>query len=46
MGFLKRSGEKDNLQSGGRTIRGYWLLGVIGLLVATTVAWSYLIIRT
>ncbi|MES9970118.1 MAG: phosphomannomutase/phosphoglucomutase [Candidatus Thiodiazotropha sp.] len=43
MGFLKRSGEQNNLQSGGRTIRGYWLLGVIALLVVTAAVWAYLV---
>jgi phosphomannomutase/phosphoglucomutase len=41
MGFLKKSGEGKSLQSGGRTIRGYWLIGVLGMLVLTILAWSY-----
>jgi phosphomannomutase/phosphoglucomutase len=42
MGFLKRNGVRSNRQNGGRTIRGYWLLGVIGLLVVTLATWAYL----
>jgi phosphomannomutase/phosphoglucomutase len=42
MGFLKRDGESSDRQSGGRTIRGYWLQGIIGLLVAMAITWAYL----
>ncbi|MEW8164612.1 MAG: hypothetical protein AB2798_18110, partial [Candidatus Thiodiazotropha endolucinida] len=42
MGFLQRNGETNKQQGGGRTIRGYWLLGVLGLLILTVAAWSYL----
>ncbi|MEW8226641.1 MAG: phosphomannomutase/phosphoglucomutase [Candidatus Thiodiazotropha endolucinida] len=42
MGLLKRNGETNKQQGGGRTIRGYWLLGVLGLLILTVAAWSYL----
>jgi phosphomannomutase/phosphoglucomutase len=42
MGFLKRNGERNYQQNSGRTIRGYWLLGVIGLLVAMLATWAYL----
>lgn len=43
MGFLKSSGEGSSQQNGGRTIRGYWLLGVLGVLVLTALAWSYVV---
>jgi phosphomannomutase/phosphoglucomutase len=42
MGLLKRNGEGSKSKSGGRTIRGYWLLGVIGLLIVMVVTWAYL----
>lgn len=43
MGFLKHKGEGSNQQKGGRTIRSYWIQGMIGLLVITLAAWGYLI---
>ncbi|MEW8508296.1 MAG: phosphomannomutase/phosphoglucomutase [Candidatus Thiodiazotropha sp.] len=43
MGLLKTSGDGKGQRNGGRTIRGYWLLGVIGVLVLTVLAWAYVV---
>jgi phosphomannomutase/phosphoglucomutase len=43
MGFLKIKGDGSNQQKGGRTIRTYWLQGIVGLLAVTLIVWIYLI---
>jgi phosphomannomutase/phosphoglucomutase len=45
MGFLKNTGEGSSQANGGRTIRGYWLLSVIGLLILIVAVWGYLIFQ-
>ncbi|MCU7854546.1 MAG: hypothetical protein KZQ79_02445, partial [Candidatus Thiodiazotropha sp. (ex Lucinoma borealis)] len=42
MGFTKKTGEQKIQQGSGRSIRGYWTIGVIGLLILTAAVWSYL----
>lgn len=46
MGLAKSTGEPINQQGGGRTIRGYLMLGVVGLLVLIAAAWSSLFFQT
>ena len=40
MGFAKKNGDQTAKQGGGRSIRGYWMIGVIGFLVLVAAAWS------
>jgi phosphomannomutase/phosphoglucomutase len=40
MGTAKISGERTAKQGSGRSIRGYWMIGVIGLLILSILAWA------
>jgi phosphomannomutase/phosphoglucomutase len=39
MAFSKKNGDQMAKQGSGRSIKGYWMLGVIGLLVLIAVSW-------
>ena len=38
MGLMKRKGKAEKQMQGGRSIRGYWLIGALGMLVLTLAA--------
>ncbi len=40
MGFAKKNGDQMAKQGSGRTIRGYWMIGVFGLLILVVAAWA------
>jgi phosphomannomutase/phosphoglucomutase len=40
MSFSKKSGERMARQGSGRSIRSYWMIGVIGLLLLISAAWA------
>jgi phosphomannomutase / phosphoglucomutase len=46
MGLTKSSGDKERGASQGRSIRGYWAVGVIGLMLMTAVAWTALFFQS
>lgn len=40
MGFTKKNGDQMAKQGSGRSIRGYWMIGVFGLLILVAAAWA------
>lgn len=46
MGLTKSSGDKKKGSTRGRSVRGYWAMGVMGLLLLTTIAWAALFFQS
>ncbi|MCG8041300.1 MAG: hypothetical protein JAY72_07850, partial [Candidatus Thiodiazotropha endolucinida] len=40
MAFSKKNGEQMAKQGSGRSIKGYWTLGVLGILVLVAASWA------